>query len=396
MIFPDAHQTLARVLAPMGVDEFLDGVVGTRFVKIGGDARHNRAGLLGQDPQALALGAFAALAPHIGFHAAEPLGPPPPVEPVADALAFRAKIEAFHALGYTVRLPQPRQLSPGLGELLRTLEFFFHKPATAEAFWSRGDARAPTHHDNYDLIAIQLRGRKRWFISTEPLPLPNAWESIPKGPETLGRHETVEVGPGDLLYLPRGTTHRVDALEDSFHLSIGFVPITLREAIIAALDHLSDLDRPLRQTAGQRLAFAVRRNDFRALIPGVREGVARLARLCQSDEFVGEAMQRRSSRAIKDLAALTPGKDHAAVSVDSVLRHEPSAICHLMGDAEKIDFSYPGGHIYIHRGVEEAVRFIAETPEFRIGDLPGAFGDDIRLALAEKFLASGFLRLAGE
>jgi hypothetical protein len=210
----------------------------------------------------------------------------------------------------------------------------------------------------------------------------------------MGAHEPVEVGPGDLLYLPRGTKHCVDALADSIHLSIGFVPLTLREAIIAALDHLSDLDRTFRQTVGGRLALSVKSNDFGQLSPAIREGVARLTAVCRSDPFIAEAMQRRSSRSIKDLKPLAASRAGGEISVNSVVRQSPSATCHVMTNAEKIDFSHPGGHIYIHRGVEETVKYIADTAEFRVGDLPGAIGDDIRLALVDKFLESGFLEVA--
>jgi hypothetical protein len=396
MIFQDAQRTLQRILAPMPLDQFLDETLGRRFVKISGDGTSYRAALLGNDPERVILDAFREVAPHIGFHAAAPKGPPPSIEAVSDSHAFKRKIEAFHALGYTVRIPQPRWLSPQLDEFLRSLEFFFHQPAMAEAFWSRGDAKAPPHHDDYDLIAIQLKGRKRWFISTDPASLPNPWKSGPTPPPSLERHEAVEVAPGDLLYLPRGTDHRVDALADSLHLSIGFVPLTLREAIGAALDHLSEFDRAFRENVGSRLAYSIRTNDFGELAPRIRSGVARLLQICGSDEFIAQALQRRSSRAVGELKKPVTPEHRSQISVTTLVRHSSSAICHLSVNREQIDFSHPGGHVYIHRGVQESARFIAETPEFRVGDVPGLVGDDIRIALVQKFLSSGFLEVVGE
>jgi hypothetical protein len=333
----------------------------------------------------------------MGFHAAEPKGPPPKVEPVVDSRAFMAKIDAFHALGYTVRIPQPRWLSPKLDEFLRSLEFFLHQPATAEAFWSRGDAKAPPHHDDYDLIAIQLKGRKQWFVSTEPASLPNPWKSGPSPVPTMERHVAIEMGPGDLLYLPRGTDHRVDAIEPSLHLSIGFVPLNLREAITAALDHLSDLDRTFRQTVGSRLAFSVRTNDFKQLAPQIRDGLARLMHVCESEAFIAQAMQRRSSRAISDLKMPKKSEQRPKISARTLVRHDPLAISNLTAVRGQIDFSHPGGHIYIHLGVEPSVTFIADTPQFRVGEIPPAtIGDDIRIALVEKFVSSGFLTVVAE
>src|ERR1700689_3825280 len=110
MIFQDAQRTLQRILAPMPLDTFLDETLGRRFTKISGDSGSYRAALLGNDPERVILDAFREVAPHIGFHAAAPKGPPPSIEAVLDGQAFKRKIEAFHAQGYTVRIPQPRWL----------------------------------------------------------------------------------------------------------------------------------------------------------------------------------------------------------------------------------------------------------------------------------------------
>jgi hypothetical protein len=389
----DAHENLQRILHPAPLNGFLDGVLGKRCIKIPADAHGHRAELLGPDPEQIILAAFGDIAPHMAFHAVEPRGPAPLVGPVASAQAFKAKVAAFHALGYTVRLPQPRWLSPALEAFLRALEFVLHAPAKAEAFWSRGDAQAPVHHDDADIIVIQLKGRKRWFIGSDLPDLPNAWTSVLRPHTILGKHDVVEVGPGDLLYLPRGTPHRVDALTDSLHLSISFTPLTLREAIIAALDHLSDLDRPFRQTVGQRLGQSTRSGDFNGLPGEVREGVARLLTLCQSEVFVAEALQLRSARAISSLNPLSRQQDQPAISRNSLVRQAPTAMWHLVASADLLEFSHPGGRLYIHKGAEASVRFIANTVEFKIGDIPGDISDDVRLALAKRFLDCGFLHV---
>src|SRR5437016_10645 len=384
MLFRDAHRILQQILAPMPLDDFLDETLGRRFVKIPGDSDSCRVRLLGEDPERVILDAFRDLAPNIALHAAEPTGPPPQIGPVADSRAFKARIEAFHAVGYTVRLSPLRWLAPRLDEFLRALEFFFHAPANVDAFWSRGDAKAPPHHDDSDLIVIQLKGRKRWFVSIDPASLPNPWKSGPNPPPKLERHEVIEVGPGDILYLPRGTDHRVDALEASLHLSVAFVPLTLREAIGAVLDHLSDVDRTFRETVGSRLAYSIRSNDFTELSPQVRDGLARLMQVCGSDEFIAEAMQRRASRVIGDFKMPRTSAHRPKISPATLVRHCPFTMSSLTAIRGQIDFSHPGGHIYIHRGVEPSVTFIADTRQFRVGEIPpGTIGDDIRVALVE-------------
>ncbi len=378
----------------MPLDAFLDDVLEKSFRKLEG-ARHggSRARLLGEDPAHTLLASFARLAPRIGCHAAAPSGPPPKIEPVPDADSFRRKIAAFHARGYTVRLPDIRSLTPELDRLIRALELVFHQPVKVEAFWSRGDAKAPVHHDDYDIIVIHLKGNKRWFVSSLPSDLPNAWKTLSDVPARVDRFAETPIEPGDLLYLPRGTTHRVDAITDSIHLSIGFIPLTLREAVMACLDHLSDMDRPLREMVGARAGAQAEATDFGDIPERVRGSLAHLVKQCDADSFIAEALQRRSSRVIGSLEKLSPPADRSALSPSTRLRHNPLGISHIVSNSRWLDFAYPGGHHLIHRGVEECVSFIASTPEFCINDIPGPVGDDIRLALAGKFVDCGFLEI---
>jgi hypothetical protein len=102
------------------------------------------------------------------------------------------------------------------------------------------------------------------------------------------------------------------------------------------------------------------------------------------------ALQRRSARAVGDLDALPRPEAIPPLTVDTTLVHAEGAISHLTGSPETIDFAYPGGHLYIHRGAQEAVIFIADTPRFRVRDIPAP--DDVRLALAARLIEVGFLR----
>ncbi|MDQ0466796.1 ribosomal protein L16 Arg81 hydroxylase [Caulobacter ginsengisoli] len=391
MILADAQAALQRVLDPLPVDRFLDEVLGQGFIKVeGGDADHRRT-LLGPDPAAVILDAFDRLAPKITCHAERPRGQPPRPAPVPDAAAFKATVDAHHALGWTVRVPEVHGLTPQLAKFIRALEVILHQPVEAAVFWSRGDGQAQVHYDEYDIIVIQLVGSKRWFINTDPPPLPNPWRGIAEGPPALDPHTVVEVAPGDLLYLPCGTAHRVDALSDALHVSIGFRPLTLRETIIAALDHMSDLDRRLRVGVGNRLGLQVHGNSFGDLPGQVRGALGQLLELCRSDAFVGQALQRRSSRAVSKLERLEQQPAPSPLTLASRLRRHPLAVGHLIGNAERLDFSHPGGHIHIHRGAEAAVVFIAGASEFQVRDIPGEIGDDVRIALAQRFVDAGFL-----
>jgi bifunctional lysine-specific demethylase and histidyl-hydroxylase MINA len=393
MLFQDAERRLQEFLAPLTLDEFLGRTLSGGFCRIAADGRSARVGLLGPDPQAVLLGAVQ-LAARLTFHSANPVGPAPSLEGIADAGEFQQRIAEFHARHYSVRFPELRPLSPPLDELARALEFMLHAPVTASAFWSRGGMRAPVHYDDHDLIVVQLRGDKRWYVSEKPSELPNTWTSIPAESLELGPHASIDMHPGDLLYLPRGTLHSVDSDAESLHLSIGFTPLTVREAVIAALDQLSDLDRTLRTTTGGCNPLQFRSGGIEALTQRTADAVERLRAACRAPAFMSAALQRRSTRVVASLSALPLPESPPAIAPDTELVHTGTAMCHLTASPDRIHFSYPGGHLYLHRGVEQSLLFMVNMPRFRVRDIPGEIADDVRLSLAATLVGIGFLARA--
>ena len=391
MLFPEAQRTLQQLLAPLTLDEFLDKTLNGGLCRIDGSGATERMALLGPDPRAVLTGAYH-LAPMLTFHSANPLGPAPSLKGVTDAADFRARIEQFHARNYSVRFPELRPLWPQLDHLARALELMLHQPVTTSAFWSRAGMRAPVHYDDHDLIVVQLLGGKRWHVANSS-DLPNTWRGIPDTVD-LGPHSSFDVNPGDVVYLPRGTLHSVTSDAESLHLSIGFTPLTLREALIAALDQLSDLDQTLRTTVGGRLAYQLRGAGVERLAGPVLEGLERLRAACRTPGFLTAALQGRSSRVVAKLAPLPAPAAAPALDLDSELKHTDVAFCHLTASPDKIDFSHPGGHLYIHRGAEQSLLYMVNTPRFRVRDVPGEIADEVRLSLATRLVQVGFLKPA--
>jgi hypothetical protein len=279
-------------------------------------------------------------------------------------------------------------LSPALQRFARALEAILHQPVTALLFWSKVGAKAIVHYDDEDNIVIQLTGRKRWYISTEPPILPNPWDHVGETPPQLGRHKVHDVEPGDLLYIPRGTPHTVDSTTESLHVAILFRPVTVRDAIIAALDHLSEADRTFRETAVKNAAG----HEDGALTTGVAEGLRRLIAQCAAPGFVADAMKHRSARAIGNLPALPKPSVPRLVTPQSRVVHADLALFHLITLPGLLHLSFPGSQMALHPGAEPALRFIIEHPAFNVRDIPG-LGADVQVALVERLASSGLLRL---
>jgi mannose-6-phosphate isomerase-like protein (cupin superfamily) len=390
MNIEDADAVLRDVLDPLPAETFF-GALGRSTLDVQGGPGHPRAALFGDDPVRTALGGYATHAERLDCHGVSPSQPPPGPCKVDGPDEFRALIQAYHERDYTVRIPDVVALSPPLRRLVRALEILLHQPVDASLFWSKAGAGAIVHYDNRDNLVVQLHGRKRWYVSTDPPGLQNNWRHVDEPLPQFQRHRAIDVGPGDLLYIPRGTPHTVDSETESLHLAILFVPTTWRDVLIAAVDLLSDADRSFRETAVERSD-----SDLRALSSQVASGLERLAAHFRSGGLVEAAMAHRSSRFIGDLPALPRPSAVPLVLPESRVRHAPLAVCHLRPAGDRIDLSFPGDHIAVHAGVEAELRFIQRTPEFRVRDIPGASAIEVRVALVSRLIGSGLLELVPE
>jgi len=114
------------------------------------------------------------------------------------------------------------------------------------AYLSPAGEGLEVHLDAQGVLIVQIEGRKRWRMDdrpvvacppanallcqggtsawTEPLD-PGRWPPPPA--RDPGSFHEIEMGPGDVLYVPAGTWHATEAITPSLGLAIYFAPITL-------------------------------------------------------------------------------------------------------------------------------------------------------------------------
>ena len=390
MIDEQADAILAETFAPLETDEFFNKLGRTCF-NLKASPAHPRRRLFGDDPKRTMLGGYLTHATKLDCHAKAPTQPAPSPRPVSSPDEFLELIKSFHERGYTVRVPDVVPLAPGLQRFVRALEVVLRQPVKASVFWSAAGAQAIVHYDKPHNIIVHLEGQKRWYISTDPPGLQNKWAQVGEAPPNLDRHRILDVEPGDLIYVPGGTPHTVDSTTESLHLAIVFEPVTLREAIIAAVDLLSDNDRDFRETVAGRATEI----DFRQLTNQVVDGLNRLLSYGRSEDFLRAAMDLRSARMTTSLPPLRKPSSETSVNLATQVRHSPLSISYLRHSAGSLDFSQPGEHIAIHPGVETELQFMASTVSFRVAEVPGASGEDVKVALVRRLIDSGFLEIAG-
>ena len=199
--------------------------------------------------------------------------PPPQARAVSTSDEFLKVIESFHDRGYTVRVPESLPLSPKLQRSPARSNACFISRLAARYSGAGPAQRRPFITTSATISSSSSRAANGGSSRSDPPGLQNNWQQVGEPLPHLQRHRVVDVEPGDLIYIPRGTPHTVELTTDSLHLAILFVPLTLRDAIIAA-------GRP---PVGQRPRLprdgggAMRAADIAALTATISAGLEQLA-----------------------------------------------------------------------------------------------------------------------
>ncbi|MCN4145035.1 MAG: cupin domain-containing protein [Thiohalomonas sp.] len=89
--------------------------------------------------------------------------------------------------------------------------------------WAAPEGSVAPHIDLYDVFILQGDGKRRWQISTQPVPEDNV---VPGIAIRLQKDFTPEfewiLEPGDMMYLPAGVSHYGVSIGESSSYSIGF------------------------------------------------------------------------------------------------------------------------------------------------------------------------------
>ena len=163
-----------------------------------------------------------------------------------------ANAAQFHAIGatlYFVNVPVPA-LTDGLADFLGAPR----RKVLASLFYTPAGGGAVPHFDKNENFTIQLTGAKRWQVGETPM-VPVTPDSYTLGSTAITPalapllakaqrppERTVDLKPGTLLYVPRGTVHHTGAGESSWSLNLSYSPsmwldllwVGLQERLIAS------------------------------------------------------------------------------------------------------------------------------------------------------------------
>jgi len=229
---------MRRLLSPIGAERSFAEYWQTRMalLPLAADALAFIRKVIGPlDPARLAgaarEGAQAWLANDFVVHSVFPIDPSNAIE--------------FHGIGatlYFVNVPLPA-LTDSLADFLGAPR----RKVIASLFFTPAGGGAVPHFDKNENFTIQLTGAKRWQVGETPM-VAAAPDSYTLGSSTITPalapllaealrppERTVDLEPGTLLYVPRGTVHHTQAGEPSWSLNLSYSPSTWLDLLLVGL-----------------------------------------------------------------------------------------------------------------------------------------------------------------
>ncbi|HKR87341.1 MAG TPA: cupin domain-containing protein [Phenylobacterium sp.] len=125
--------------------------------------------------------------------------------------------------GATLIVDAVNEISPPLQRLCAGLSAELTAASQANLYACWGVTQGfDVHWDDHDVFVVQVEGRKQWALYGPTKPAPTRRGPAADAPSPQGEPEQIVLGPGDVLYLPRGHWHAAVGLgEPTLHLTIG-------------------------------------------------------------------------------------------------------------------------------------------------------------------------------
>lgn len=153
-----------------------------------------------------------------------------------------ARIRNLLKVGATFNTFGQEHHFPRLLELKRAFGLAFAAEVEVAFFYSQQNHQGLSpHYDCVEIFAFQLHGVKRWQVSSQRVENPLVGYGTATAYDLAAPHAEIDLEPGDLLFLPRGTFHHALALTpESLHATLAVKVPTILEALQLLLKVASD------------------------------------------------------------------------------------------------------------------------------------------------------------
>jgi lysine-specific demethylase/histidyl-hydroxylase NO66 len=300
-------------------------------------------------------------------------------KPVA-GMADPARVFELYRGGATIVFQGLHRYHEPATRFCRELEVELGHPCQVNAYVTPAGAQGlELHDDPHDVFVLQAFGRKSWEIHTAP-------------GEDEREPLRAEIGPGDCIYMPTGTPHAASTQRSpSGHLTVGVHVVAWRELVRAALDRIAadpSLDEPI--PAGWPADLEGLERTLRARLLEAGHSLDAL----EAREIVDARFERfLSTRPPLIRGALVDQGALDGIADGSRLARRGGSICVIRIRGDRLVVLLGDRRLEMPAWLEPAMRRVAATPSFVVGDLADVLPDPgARTVLARRLVREGLLR----
>jgi Cupin superfamily protein len=248
------------------------------------------------------------------------------------------------------------------------------------------------HFDEHDVCILQITGTKIWHLYHSPIKLPCNKNHQIKDFPSLGEPDfTVELQPGDLLYIPRGLIHQAFTTDTtSIHIALGLYP-TYRFELLQELVELAQ-DSP---TFRKAIPHGFSDNEDKKLF---KEEFRQLCQGLIDNLDVDSLLERRNKQFI---AAKGTEDDNRfqdwlqinQINLHTVLSRRKTIAFSTEKDAVNINVAFYNKTLVFPKFLATSLTTILSSDYFTVKDIGGLINDEGKLQLVTKFVQEGFLKI---
>jgi ribosomal protein L16 Arg81 hydroxylase len=300
------------------------------------------------------------------------------------------RIRDSFAEGYTVVFNGIERYVRALASLSHSIEVELNFPTRINAYLTPPESAgfAP-HYDPHDVLVLQMQGSKTWQVSgDDAVPAHDMQRGMGVGTPGLASPADVSLGPGDVLYLPRGQVHSAQTQsEPSLHLTVGLHAPTVLTLLTHLIHSLSSIDE-----------------RFHARLPprhldddGVRTGLGDVVRdaleAVEDPRVVADALGTMQEVLVRRGRCPPVGRIADTVAIDGqtlVQKYQP--LYSRVADVPNgIALQFAQLSMNVGSDHQAAMLFLSvSTKPFRVCDLPGLSATQ-QAELVRTLILSGFL-----
>jgi bifunctional lysine-specific demethylase and histidyl-hydroxylase NO66 len=309
-----------------------------------------------------------------------------------DDLADVGRTLARFDEGATLVLQGLHRYHPPVADLCAGLHRALGHPVQANAYLTPPGSRGlDVHHDTHDVLALQVHGHKHWVVHEPAVELP-----LPSQPWSSSTHEPgplvldTDLGPGDLLYLPRGTPHAAETVTGvSLHLTLGIRVVTWYDVVQRAVRRLAD-DVTLREALPvgfdrepERLAEELERR-----LAAAAKGLGEVDAAGLVEEVRGA---RRRARRVDLRGALRELVDLERIDDETMVVRRTDLEADLEEQGDRMTLVLPDRRVELPAAAGPVVAELLDGARHRVGELADRVDTTGRLVLVRRLVREGAL-----